>query len=161
MSSDKENPIKGVTPLSPLFYLQKDLDNRLYTIPEITQLAQTSRRQVEYWTKIGLLQSIYKEVDPAIGSPATFYLVQEVIKAIIANELRRSGFSLKQVQQVIRNLEQTGIEIDKAEMYLLTDGYSVYYAFSNSEVVDVMKNNRQMLLLIPVHEHLVRLKLAA
>jgi hypothetical protein len=43
----------------------------------------------------------------------------------------------------------------------LTDGYSVYYAFSHDEVVDVLKNHRQLLLLVPVHEHVDRLRKVA
>jgi len=161
MSEQDSSNVRGLTPLSPLVHLREGLDKRLYTIPEITRLAQTSRRQVEYWTKVGLLIPLTKDSNSTTGHPISFYSVREVIKAIIASELRRSGFSLKQVQQVIHNLGHGDIDITRAETYLLTDGYSVYYAFTDSEVVDVMKNSRQMLLLIPVHEHLARLKLAA
>jgi hypothetical protein len=46
-------------------------------------------------------------------------------------------------------------------MYLLTDGYSVYYANSNNEVTDILKHHRQMLLLVPLREQVEKLKAAA
>lgn len=51
--------------------------------------------------------------------------------------------------------------MQESELYLLTDGYSVYYAVSDDQVVDVLKHRRQMLLLIPVHEQVAKLRAAA
>ncbi len=42
---------------------------------------------------------------------ALFYSSTEVIKALIVCELRRSGFSPRQVQQVARNLQEHGIQL--------------------------------------------------
>ena len=95
------------------------------------------------------------------GSPASFYSAEEVVKAMIICDLKRAGFSLRQVQQVTRNLQEHGIRLDTAENYLLTDGYSVYYADSDNEAVDILKHHRQMLLLVPVHEQVEKLKRVA
>jgi len=95
------------------------------------------------------------------GHPASFYSAEEVIKAMIIADLKRAGFSLRQIQQVARNLEEHGIRLDKSENYLLTDGYSVYYAGSDNEAVDILKHHRQMLLLIPVHEQIEKLQRVA
>jgi hypothetical protein len=62
---------------------------------------------------------------------------------------------------VARNLEDHGIGINGPEVYLLTDGYSVYYAVSDDEVVDVLKHHRQMLLLVPIHDQVAKLQEAA
>ena len=80
---------------------------------------------------------------------------------MVIADLKRAGFSLRQIQQVARNLEEHGISLEKSENYLLTDGYSVYYANSDSEVIDIFKHHRQMLLLVPVHEQVQKLRLAA
>ncbi len=67
----------------------------------------------------------------------------------------------RQVQQVTRNLEQQGMRLDESQAYLLTDGYSIYYASNDNEVVDLLKHHRQMLLLVPLQEQIEKLKKAA
>ena len=80
---------------------------------------------------------------------------------MIICDLKRAGFSLRQIQQVTRNLEEHDMKLDTSENYLLTDGYSIYFASSDNEVVDILKHHRQMLLLVPVHERVKKLKKVA
>lgn len=138
-----------------------DLRKRHYTVPELLGLANITRKQVDYWAKINLLNPVMREANALVGRPASFYSAAEVIKAMVIADLKRAGFSLRQIQQVARNLEEHGIRLDKSESYLLTDGYSVYFARSDNEVIDILKHHRQMLLLVPVHEQIEKLKLVA
>lgn len=134
---------------------------QFFTVPELVRLTGASRKQITYWAKIGLLIPTMRNAEALTGQPASFYSTREVIKGLIICELRRVGFSPRQVQQIIRNLEENNIRLDQTENYLLTDGYSVYYAHSDNEVVDILKHHRQMLLLVPIHEHVARLRGAA
>lgn len=138
-----------------------DLKKRQYTVPELIGLTGISRKQADYWAKTQLLSPLMREMKAAAGKPASFYAAAEVVKAMIIADLKRAGFSLRQIQQVVRNLEEHGISLAKAESYLLTDGFSVYYASSNNEVIDILKHHRQMLLLIPIHERVEKLRLVA
>lgn len=130
----------------------------LYTAPELMHLTGMTRKQVSYWARIGLITPTLRDPNACAGKPALFYSGTEVVKALIVCELRRCGFSPRQVQKVASNLQKRGIELYESEAYLLTDGYSVYYAFSDDEVVDVLKHHHQMLLLVPIHEQVAKLQ---
>jgi DNA-binding transcriptional MerR regulator len=134
---------------------------RLYSAPELMRLTGMTRKQVTYWARIDLIKPTLRDPDAENGQLALFYSSTEVLKALIVCELRRYGFSPRQVQQVARNLEEQGIQLYESETYLLTDGYSVYYAYSDGEVVDVLMNHHQMLLLVPIHEQVAKLQEAA
>jgi len=154
-------PEKGTTTLRRTPLKRSDLRKQHYTVPELLGLASITRKQVDYWAKINLLNPIMREAKALVGRPASFYSAAEVVKAMIIADLKRAGFSLRQIQQVARNLEEHGIRLDKSESYLLTDGYSVYFASSDNEVIDILKHHRQMLLLIPVHDQIEKLRLVA
>lgn len=141
--------------------LLKGLKKHFYTAPELMQLTGMTRKQVTYWARIGLLKPKLRNPKVLPGQPGLFYSAVEIIKALIVCDLRRAGFTPRQVQQVARNLERQGVRLDESEAYLLTDGYSVYYASSDNEVIDLLKHHRQMLLLVPLREQLEKLKKAA
>ena len=141
--------------------LARDLQKRLYTAPELMRLTGMTRKQITYWARIGLLQPKLRDPKALPGQPGLFYSAVEIIKALIICDLRRAGFTPRQVQQVARNLEKQGIRLDESQAYLLTDGYSVYYASSDNEVVDLLKHHRQLLLLVPLREQIEKLEKAA
>lgn len=150
--------IPDLKPVTRSLTVPETLTKRLYSIPELMRLTGMSRKQVGYWAKIDLIQPTIRIPNAGTGRPASFFSAVSVIKALIVCELRRDGLSLRQIQKVASNLQQQGIELHESEAYLLTDGYSVYYAFSEREVVDIHKNHHQMLLLVPIHEQVAKLQ---
>lgn len=149
------------TPLVGAAQAREWIARRVCSAPELIRLTRMTRKQVTYWARIGLVRPTLTNTTGVPGRPTLFYAGTEIVKALIVCELRRRGFSLRQVQQVARNLDARDIELYGAESYLLTDGYSVYYAYSSSEIVDVLKHHRQMLLLVPIHEQVAKLREAA
>lgn len=123
------------------------LPKRSYTTPEPIRLTGMTR-----WAKIGPFPPALHDPTADTGKPALFYTTAQTVKALIVREMRRAGFTLRQVQQVTRNLKEHGLRLAESEAYRFTDGYSVSYALSNDEVGDISKHRRQMLLLLPIHE---------
>jgi DNA-binding transcriptional MerR regulator len=156
-----EGSERGLVPIAASSTTPSDLAKRLYTAPELMRLAGMTRKQVSYWARIGLVSPSFQDPQAVGGRPSLFYSATEVVKAMIICELRRRGFTLRQVQEVAKNLRESDIDLYDSQAYLLTDGYSVYYAFDDGEVVDVLKNHRQLLLLVPIHEHVERLRRVA
>lgn len=154
-------------PPNPLVPIANDLPSRslpgkrLFTAPELIRLAGMSRKQVTYWAKVGLIRPTFHDSHVGPGQPALFYSVADVVKALVAFELRHAGFTLRQVKQVLLNVDSMGIDLSGSHAYLLTDGHSVYAAYSEGEVVDVLKHHRQMLLLVPIHEQVAKVLGAA
>ena len=131
-----------------------------FTVPELMRLTGMTRKQVNYWAKIGLLAPTMRRPDRAIGKAASFYSPQDALRALVICDMRHRGISTQQVQKVAHNLEKEGIRLDESSKYLLTDGFSVYYAKSDTEVVDILRHNRQMIL-IPIHDQVEKLRKAA
>ncbi len=146
---------------SPITIIGKSLTRRgkkgYYTIPQLTKLTGLSRRQIDYWTSMNLITPSLR--DPAIrgGKPASFYSTLEALKILIFSDVKKRGFSLLQIRQLQRNFASNNVRLDEAGTYLLTDGVTIFYANDDNEVVDILKSNRQMLL-VPIQEQIERLK---
>jgi DNA-binding transcriptional MerR regulator len=138
----------------------KESGKQYFTVPELISLTSMSRKQVNYWAKIGLLTPTMRSTKRAVGKPVSFYSRQDVLRALVICDMRRRGISTQQVQKVIHNLEKEGLRLDESSKYLLTDGYSVYYAKSDTELIDILKHNRQMIF-VSIHEQVEKLRKAA
>lgn len=158
---EKPPPPQRLTKLTPTLSRDSGLSKRLYTVPELINLTGLTRKQVAYWAQIKLLNPTLRDSRARTGRPASFYSVKEVVKALVICDIKRAGFSLRQVQQVVHNLKEHRIKLDESEDYLVTDGSSVYYANSDTEAFDILKHHRQMLLLVPIHEQVEKIKNAA
>ena len=146
---------------TPLTILNRSLGShgkkRYYTIPELTKLTGLTRRQLDYWAAQKLITPTLRNPRLRGGQPASFYSTSEALKILIFSDVKRRGFSLVQIRQLQRNFISNGVKLDGAGTYLLTDGVTILYAKSNTEVVDILKSNRQMLL-VPIQDQLALLK---
>ena len=131
------------------------LPARTYTVAELMQITKMTRQQVSYWAKLGIVvPSISKHAETAGHGYRSLYGVTDVIEGLIVSELRRSGFSLQAIRKAVDRLKAEGIELYESAPFLLTDGRSVYYAYSSQEVVDLLRAHRQQLLLLSLEEQL-------
>ncbi len=140
--------------------VKNELAKNVFTIPEITRITNVSRRQITYWEKIGLIKSTFQNLKSQDGKTSSYFPRNEVIKALIFCEMKARGFTLHQIKLVARNLSAMKLNLENSGAYILSDGYSVYVAESERQVIDILKHARQMLL-IPIEEQLEKLKKAA
>lgn len=138
----------------------KDFEKSVFTIPEITRIASITRRQITHWKKDGLLKSSFQGLKPHDGKSSLYFPRGEVIKVLIFCEMKNKGFSTQQIKKVAHNLEALHPDFDRSDTYILSDGYSVYFAESERQVIDIWKHNRQMIL-IEVEDQIEKLKAAA
>jgi len=151
----------ALSPLESAITVVKPLSERLYTVAELMRLSELTRKQINYWEQIGLVTPALRTPRISRAKPCVFYSASEVLKALVICDLLQQRLSLQQVQQLACNLRELDVDLYDKETYLLTDGYSLYYAFSDGQVVDVHKHHRQMLLLVPIHEQVAKLLEAA
>lgn len=144
--------------LTAAINVNTNFSERYYNVRELMRLSGLTRKKVSYWEKIGLVVPVRRASRGTRSKPSIFYPAAQVLKALIICELLRLGLSLPQVQDLACNLQELDVELYESQAYLLTDGYSIYYAFSDGQVVDVHKNHRQMLLLVPLHEQVAKLQ---
>jgi DNA-binding transcriptional MerR regulator len=133
------------------------LSRRRYKVPELIAITGMTRKKVEYWDRIGLLKPSIRDHNAVGSQPASFYSAKEVIKALILCDLRQRGFTPSQLKTLAQCLEKQGQRLGDSELYLLSDGYSIYYAETGDRVVDLLKHKGQMLL-VPVHEQIEKLR---
>src|SRR3954462_56990 len=118
-----------------------------FTSADVIELTGITARQLQWWDE-------RKIVVPQRRGRNRVYSLDDLAEVAVICELRRKGFSLQRVRQVMRYLQR---ELGKrlvetvtvgAEYHLLTDGKRIYLENSHSEIVDILKNARQPILSI-------------
>ncbi len=115
---------------------------RSYSSSEVVRLTGTTARQLQWWDEQGI-------VVPARQGRNRCYGFEDLAELRVIAALRRKGFSLQRVRQMMRFLQQELGErlattvTAGGEYHLLTDGETVYVADSAERVVDIIKSARQ------------------
>ncbi len=72
-------------------------------------------------------------------------------------EMKQAKFKNRQIETAIKNLTKMGFSFD-ANTHLLTDGFNIHVATSEKTVVDIMRHERQMLLLVSLEDQIDKLQ---
>jgi len=137
-------------------HLNSALAERTYASSEVSQIAGTSLRQLQWWDE-------RRVVSPQKDGHKREYRIEEVLEVSVIAELRRKGFSLQKIRQVLRVLRREmrkrlgDVLVEQTDLYLLTNGTSVYVEDHPGRVIDVLKKSHQPMFLVIVSEHLRRL----
>ena len=118
-----------------------------FTSADVIELTGITARQLQWWDE-------RKIVVPQRRGRNREYSLDDLAEVAVICELRRKGFSLQRVRQVMRYLQR---ELGKrlvetvtsgSEYHLLTDGKRIYLENSERQIVDLLKNSRQPILSI-------------
>ena len=118
---------------------------RTFTSNDLIALTGITARQLQWWDERGI-------VVPAREGHRRIYGWDELVTVAVICQLRRRGFPLQRVRDVIRFLQQEfGTSLAAtvraaSEYHLLTDGTHLYLRTSARQVVDLLKNARQPML---------------
>ena len=128
-----------------------------FTSREIIRLTGITARQLQWWDERGL-------VVPARDGHRRVYTFEDLTEVAVICELRRKGFSLQRMRQVVRFLQK---EFSKrlaetvsgtSNYHLLTDGRALYLETSPQQIVDILKNSRQPMLAICLSDTVRRVR---
>jgi DNA-binding transcriptional MerR regulator len=109
---------------------------------DVIRLTGITARQLQWWDERGL-------VVPVREGHRRVYSFEDLTEVAVICELRRKGFSLQRMRQVVRFLQK---EFSKrlaetvsgtSNYHLLTDGRALYLETSPQQIVDILKNSRQ------------------
>ena len=129
----------------------------VFTSRDIIRLTGITARQLQWWDERGL-------VVPGREGHRRIYSFEDLTEVAVICELRRKGFSLQGMRQVVRFLQK---EFSKrlaetvsgtSNYHLLTDGRTLYLETSPQQIVDILKNSRQPMFAICLSDTVRRVR---
>lgn len=127
-----------------------------YSSMQVAEIAGVTLRQVQWWDERNV-------VCPRHEAHRRVYNPKEVIEITVIAELRRKGFSLQKIRNVLDFIKrEMGDRIrsarnPNAELILLTDGKRVFLEDSNAAIVRILKNSPRAMCLVSINDQAKRL----
>jgi DNA-binding transcriptional MerR regulator len=128
---------------------------KTYSAREVTALTGLTARQLQLWDAGGLLApAIPPRRTAAGGYTERRYTPIELFELLVLADLRRRGFTVHQLHQLLAVLETTfATRLFDATggggpVQLLTDGREIYARTTNGEVFNLLRAPQQALLVV-------------
>jgi DNA-binding transcriptional MerR regulator len=128
---------------------------KTYSSREVAALTGLTARQLQIWDSGGLLSpAIPPHRTAAGGYTERRYTPIELFELLVLADLRRRGFSVRQLHQILRVLkEQFGQRLFEAtgggaSLQLLTDGREVYARTAAGGLFNLLRTPAQPLLVV-------------
>jgi DNA-binding transcriptional MerR regulator len=113
-----------------------------YRGPVVCKIVGISYRQLDYWTRTGL---VIPSVAEAKGSGSQrLYSFGDLLQLKVIKNLTDAGASLQKVRQAI-DYVRNNLEGDWTKATIVTDGAGVYACTSDEEVVDLLRSGQGVL----------------
>ena len=128
---------------------------KTYSSREVAVLTGLTARQLQLWDAGGLLSpTIPSHKTDAGGYTERRYTPIELFELLVLADLRRRGFTVHQLRQIIEILsERFGARLFEAtggggDVQLLTDGHDIYARTDRGEFFNLLKEPTQPLLVV-------------
>jgi DNA-binding transcriptional MerR regulator len=113
-----------------------------YRGPQACKIVGISYRQLDYWTRTGLIVPSLQE---ARGSGTQrLYSFSDLLQLKVIKRLTDAGASLRKVRQSI-DYVRTNLADDWETATIVTDGDRVYACTTDAEVVDLLRSGQGVL----------------
>jgi DNA-binding transcriptional MerR regulator len=110
------------------------MDEQGYRVPDVCRIVGISYRQLDYWTRTGLVRPSVKD---ARGSGTQrLYSFQDLALLKIIKKLLDTGVSLQQVRKAIGTLRS--LKEPEVGTTIVSDGSRIYAVESPEAVVDLL-----------------------
>jgi DNA-binding transcriptional MerR regulator len=128
---------------------------KTYSSREVASLTGLTARQLQLWDAGGLLSpTVPSHKTAAGGYTERRYTPIELFELLVLADLRRRGFTIQQLHQILRVLDERFSErlFDATggggSVQLLTDGTEIYARTANGAFFNLLKTPTQPLLVI-------------
>jgi DNA-binding transcriptional MerR regulator len=117
-------------------------EERGYRGPAACNIVGISYRQLDYWTRTGLIRPSLR---PAAGSGTQrLYSFNDLLQLRVVKQLIDAGASLQKIRQAIDYI-RSDLRGDWSQTTIVTDGAGVYACTSDDEVVDLLRRGQGVL----------------
>ena len=113
-----------------------------YGGPQATKIVGITYRQLDYWTRTGLVSPSIKAAEGS--GTQRVYSFNDLLQLKVVKELIDAGASLQKVRQSI-DYVRDNIEGDWSKVTIATDGDRVYAFTSEAEVLDLLRSGQGVL----------------
>ncbi|HVM40616.1 MAG TPA: MerR family transcriptional regulator [Acidimicrobiia bacterium] len=114
--------------------------------PEVCKIAGISYRQLDYWTRTGLISPSIAE---ARGSGTQrLYSYRDLVEVKVIKSLLDGGVALRQARRAIEYLREQGGDLASAS--LVIDGSNSVLARTDAEMVDLVRRGQGVLNIVPL-----------
>lgn len=127
--------------------MMRNVPERRFSTQDVLALTGTTARQLQWWDERRI-------VVPAREGRKRIYTEADLVDILVIEQLRQRHVSLQQVRRVLRFLRrELGARLadlvrEESEHHLLLDGKRIYLETDSRQIVDLLRNNRQPMLLI-------------
>jgi DNA-binding transcriptional MerR regulator len=112
-----------------------------YSGPQACQYACISYRQLDYWTRTGLIEP---ELQPATGSGShRLYSFRDIVLLRVIKSLLDAGMTLVKIRQTMTQLRTFGVR-DLTSVTLISDGKNVYQVVDDTQLLDLLHGGQGM-----------------
>ena len=113
-----------------------------YRGPQTCKIVGISYRQLDYWTRTGLVQP---SIQKAEGSGTQrLYSFNDLLQLRVIKSLTDAGASLQKVRQAIEYVRDN-LDHDWSKVTIVTDGGGVHAYTSDAEVIDLLRSGQGVL----------------